>query len=120
MQDFRNLKVWQKAHQLVLTVYRGTAVFPKVEVFGLAAHLRKTAISVPSNLAEGCGRGTDADFGRFVQIALGSLFELDYQLLLAHDLEYIAETDYRQMESLLNETRRMLLSLRQRLGGQAP
>jgi four helix bundle protein len=117
MQDFRNLKVWQKAHQLVLSVYKVTAVFPKVELFGLAAHLRKTAISVPSNLAEGCGRGSDADFGRFVQIALGSLFELDYQLLLAHDLEYIPTPEYRQLEAALTETRRMLLALRQRLDG---
>src|SRR3954452_3613371 len=103
MQDCRNLKVWQKAHELTLHVHRVTAEFPKSEMFGLAAHLRKTALSVPSNISEGCGRGSDADFKRFLQIATGSLYELDYQLLLARDLSYLPEDNYRTMESCLIE-----------------
>lgn len=115
MQDFRNLKVWQKAHQLALSVYRATAGFPKVELFGLAAHTRKTAVSVTSNIAEGCGRGSDADFARFLQISIGSVFELDNQLLLARDLGYIPDAEYRETETLLIEVRRMLIALKQRL-----
>lgn len=115
MQDFRNLKVWHEAHHLTLDVYRVTGGFPKSELFGLTGHLKKTALSVPSNIAEGCGRGSDADFRRFLQIALGSPFELDYQLLLARDLGYCSDAIYKPLEAELIEVRRMLLAFMQRL-----
>ena len=86
MKDFGDLKVWHEAHKLTLAVYRASAAFPREERYGLTAQMRRSAVSVPSNIAEGCGR-RGADFGRFMQIAMGSACELEYQLLLARDLE---------------------------------
>ena len=86
MQDFRNLSVWRLAHELTLAAYRETSRFPSSEQFGLTSQMRRSAASIATNIAEGCGRGSDADFGRFLQIALGSASELEYQLLLAADL----------------------------------
>jgi four helix bundle protein len=115
MKDFRSLHVWQRSHDLVLQVYRATASFPSEEMFGLRSQLRRSVASVPTNIAEGCGRGADADFARFVQIALGSASETEYQLLLAKDLGFL---DGRRHETLTNETqevKRMLSGLRNRL-----
>ena len=86
MQHFRNLLVWQKSHEMVLQVYRISRDFPREELYGLTSQLRRAAVSIPSNIAEGCSRGSDADFGRFLIIALGSSSEVEYQLLLARDL----------------------------------
>jgi four helix bundle protein len=111
MQDFRNLKVWQKGHALTLAVYRATARFPKEELFGLTSQMRRSAASIPTNLAEGCGRGTDADFGRFLQISMGSACELDYQLLLARDLGYLPEDVHADLFRDVTEIKRMLSAL---------
>ena len=89
MKDFHDLKVWQKAHALTLTVYRITADFPRQEQYGLTSQLRRASSSIPANLAEGCGRNSDAEFIRFCTIAAGSASELEYHLLLAHDLKLI-------------------------------
>ena len=86
MRDFMQLKVWQKAHQLVLQIYQNTRRFPDQERFGLTAHLVKSAMSIPSNIAEGCGRETDKEFATFLSIATGSASESEYQILLAKDL----------------------------------
>jgi four helix bundle protein len=115
MRDFKELKVWQKAHQLVLAVYRHTTAFPADERFGLTAHLRKTALSIPSNIAEGCGRQTDRDLGRFLSIAAGSANELDYQLLLARDLGFLPEDTHRILSEQVAEVRRMLFRFLQSL-----
>jgi four helix bundle protein len=88
VKDFRKQKVWQKAHDLALEVYRVTEAFPKTELFGLTSQIRRAGVSIPANIAEGCGRDTDADFSRFLQIAMGSASELEYHLLLAHDLGF--------------------------------
>jgi four helix bundle protein len=82
-QDFRNLVVWQKSHELVLDVYRISRDFPREELFGLTSQIRRCAVSIPLNMAEGCGRGSDPDFARFLVIAMGSSSELEYQLLLS-------------------------------------
>jgi four helix bundle protein len=111
MKDFRELKVWEKSHQLVLDVYRSTRNFPKEELFGITSQTRRAAYSTPSNIAEGCGRGTDADFGRFLQIGMGSANELDYFLLLARDLEMLAPTEYDRLLPQVTEVKRMLSSL---------
>jgi four helix bundle protein len=108
MKDFRELKVWQKAHQLALEVYRQSAQLPTDERFGLTAHLRKTAVSIPSNIAEGCGRHGDRELIRFLSIASGSAAELEYQLLLAHDLAYLPAQAHRQLDALVREVKRML------------
>ena len=89
MRDFRDLVVWQRAHQFTLTLYRATDSFPKSEAFGLTSQIRRAGASVPTNLAEGCGRWGDGDMGRFIQIAMGSASELQYLILLASDLRYL-------------------------------
>ncbi|HEV2116751.1 MAG TPA: four helix bundle protein [Terriglobales bacterium] len=115
MQNFRNLKVWQKAHQLTLGVYRCTRCFPKEELYGLTSQMRRCSCSVASNIAEGCGRGGDADMGRFLQIAMGSASELEYQLLLSHDLGLVRESDHKVLASQATEVKRMLTSLLRKL-----
>src|SRR3954471_21597017 len=97
MGDFRNLRVWQRAHQLTLDVYGETRGFPKEERYRLTSQLRRAAASVPSNIAEGCGRSGDAELARFLTIARGSASELDYLLLLAHDLGYLNPSRYEQL-----------------------
>lgn len=93
MKDFHELKVWQKAHQLTLAVYRITTGFPRAELYGLTSQLRRASSSVPANLAEGCGRNGDAEFARFCSIAMGSASELEYHLLLARELQLIQPKD---------------------------
>ena len=115
MKDFKQLKVWQKAHLLVLDVYRQTQSFPAEERFGLTAHLLRSATSIPSNIAEGCGRDTDTELARFLSIAAGSASETEYQLLLARDLDYLPETRHQALDAQVNEVKRMLNSFVQRL-----
>jgi four helix bundle protein len=110
MRNFKELKVWQKAHQFVLGVYQQTRDFPSEERFGLTAHLRKSATSVPSNIAEGCGREGERELARFLSIAAGSASESEYQLLLALDLGYLQPDAHRQLDEQVNEVKRMLNS----------
>jgi four helix bundle protein len=119
MRDFRELKVWQKAHQLALEVYRHSRSFPAEERFGLTAHLRKSATSVPSNIAEGCGREGERELGRFLSIAAGSASELEYQLLLAHDLAYLQRDPHVQLSEQVSEVKRMLHRFMQSLNSDA-
>ena len=111
MQDFRKLKMWEKAHQLTLAVYRTTAKFPKDEVYGLTSQIRRAAASISTNMAEGCGRDTEPEFNRFMQIAMGSASETEYQLLLAKDLGYIGNDEYLIMNEKISEVKRMLSTL---------
>ena len=110
MRDFKELKVWQKAHRFVIGVYQQSRNFPADERFGLTAHLRKSAISVPSNIAEGCGREGERELARFLSIAAGSASESEYQLLLARDLGYLPADVHRQLDDQVNEVKRMLNS----------
>ena len=111
MQDFRKLHVWHLSHQLVLHLYETTRRFPDAERYGLTAQLRRSAISVPSNLAEGCGRGSNRDFARFIQIAFGSANELQYQLLLSRDLTYLDVDTWKRYDEKVEEVKRMLIGL---------
>ncbi|NTW50172.1 MAG: four helix bundle protein, partial [Chlorobiales bacterium] len=97
MKDFRELKVWHKAHELAINVYKTSKEFPKEELYGLTSQSRRAASSVPANIAEGCGRDSPADFARFLQIAIGSASELEYHLLLAHDLEMLSSDHYNKL-----------------------
>src|SRR6185369_13667306 len=115
MQDFRNLKVWQKAHALTLSVYRETCSFPSDEKFGITSQLRRSCASIPANLAEGCARGGDGDFARFVNIAAASASETDYHLLLARDLQYLEQSVYQQLFEQISEVKRMLNSFERTL-----
>lgn len=110
MRNFRELKVWEKAHCLALEVYRATAAFPKEELYGLTSQIRRCCASIPANIAEGCGRSGDAELGRFLQIAMGSASELEYHLLLAHDLELVNNGDYQRLSADVIEVKRMLAS----------
>src|SRR5437588_10612860 len=89
MRDFKDLRVWQSAHALTLAVYAATRGFPKEELFGLTSQLRRAAASVAANLAEGCGRKSDRELLRYIQIARGSASELEYHFILARDLQLI-------------------------------
>jgi four helix bundle protein len=108
MGDFRNLRVWQRAHQLTLDVYGESGGFPKEERYRLTSQLRRAAASVPANIAEGCGRNGDAELARFLTIAKGSASELDYLLLLAHDLGYLKSSRYEQLAEEVHRISRML------------
>ena len=111
MKDFRSLSVWNKSHELVLTFYQLMGAFPKDERYGLSDQIRRAAVSIPANIAEGCGRGTDVDFARFLQMAMGSASELEYELLLAHDLNYLNDQDHAVIEPKVQEVKRMLAGL---------
>lgn len=115
MKDFRQLKVWEKAHQLALAVYKVTKSFPKEELYGLTSQIRRASMSIPTNIAEGCGRQTDAEFARFLQIAMGSASETEYQLLLARDLEFLPNEQYQNLHNDVTEVKRMLTSFMQTL-----
>jgi four helix bundle protein len=115
MQDFRNLEVWKRAHELVIGTYGCTARFPSEERFGLAHQLRRCAMSVASNIAEGSARPSDRDFARFLGMALASASEAEYQLLLAHDLGYVERDHHESLSRAVVTVRKMLIRLRQRL-----
>ena len=115
MEDFKNLKVWRKTHELTLTVYQRTRTFPKDEVYGLTSQIRRAAASIGANIAEGCGRRSDPELRRFVQIARGSANELEYHLLLARDLRFLTPEEYGELEARILEVQRMLAALSQRL-----
>jgi four helix bundle protein len=111
MQNFRNLKVWERAHQLTLKIYSASRGFPREELYGLVSQMRRSAASVGMNIAEGCCRKGDLEMARFVQIALGSASELEYQILLANDLHYLQSADFQTLNVLVIEVKRMLASL---------
>ena len=112
MQRFTNLQVWQRSHQLVLEIYRATRAFPIEERFGLVSQLRRSAVSVPTNIAEGSKRASSRDFARFLNIAEGSMAEIEYLLMLSHDLELLSEEASTAMLKEADEIARMLNALR--------
>ena len=118
MKDFRELQVWRKAHELTLAVYQITASFPREELYGLTAQLRRAGSSIAANLAEGCGRNGDAELARFCSMAMGSASELEYHLLLAHDLKLIQTKDYDALDQRAVELKRMLTALLQKLNAE--
>ena len=115
MQNFKELMVWQKAYQLSLLTYQITSTFPYSEQFGLTNQIRRCATSIAANIAEGCGRGSDADFKRFVQMAIGSVCELECHFMLARDLKFLKEKEFTLVHESFTEIRKMLIALRQRL-----
>lgn len=111
MKTYRDLIVWQKSMQCVTAVYKGTRMFPKEELYGLTAQMRRAAISIPSNIAEGYGRRSTQDYLRFLQIAMGSIFELQTQLEIAFNLEYLHKSDFAAFYESSREIERMLSAL---------
>jgi four helix bundle protein len=100
---------------LALEVYKATATFPKTKLYGLTSQMRRACVSIPANIAEGCGRGGDAELARFLQIAMGSASELEYHLLLARDLSLLNSPDYERLTGGVTEVKRMLTSFIQKL-----
>jgi four helix bundle protein len=115
MRNYKDLQVWRKAHALTLAVYKETRRFPVEERYGLTSQIRRASASVAANLAEGCGRRSEGEMARFIQIAMGSGAELSYHLLLARDLEFFTPVDYDRLDSELSSIMRMLSSLSQKL-----
>jgi four helix bundle protein len=115
MRDFKELKVWQKSHGLTLAVYKATKTFPKEELYSLTSQLRRSSASISANIAEGCGRKGEAELARFLQIAMGSACELEYHLLLSHDLGFLKTHDYQQLVNELTEVKRMLATFIKKL-----
>ena len=111
MKEFRQLMVWKKAHAITLSIYRMTTAFPKEETYGLTSQMRRCSASVAANIAEGCGRTGNGDFHRFLNMAAGSLFELEYFVLLSSDLSYMSPRSYETLTRDIREAQRMLASL---------
>ena len=119
MRDFRKLDVWLKAHQLTVLLYRATVGFPQSELYGLVVQIRRAAVSIEANLAEGCGRETDIDKRRFVHIASGSASELECLLQVARDLGYLENSDYLALNEQAVDVKKMLYGLAQILGKES-
>jgi four helix bundle protein len=111
MQNYKDLKVWEKAHQFTLNVYGLSKLFPKEEIYSLTSQLRRAASSVPANIAEGCGKNTQPDFARYLNTALGSANEAEYFILLSKDLGYLQMDKYEGLTGLINEIKAMLIAL---------
>ncbi len=108
MKNFKDLLIWQRSHQLTLNIYKASTSFPPEEKFGLTSQIRRASASIPTNIAEGCGRQSDAELHRFLAIAMGSASELGYQLLLAKDLNYLPESLFSLLNNELLEIKKML------------
>ena len=117
MQSFRNLRVWEKAHRLTLEIYASSKAFPRDEMFGLTSQMRRSSSSIGMNIAEGCCRKGDLEMGRFLQMAMGSASELEYQILLARDLNYLRDPGYEHLTTQVVEIKKMLSSLMQKVKG---
>jgi four helix bundle protein len=111
MRNYKDLRVWEETHRLTLDVYKATQSFPKDERFGLTSQMRRASASIPANLAEGCGRRSDGEMARYVQIAMGSGAELSYHLLLARDLGFVRSEDYAELDANLERLMKMLSAL---------
>lgn len=111
MQNYKDLKVWEKAHHFTLEVYGVSNFFPKEELYGLINQLRRAASSIPANIAEGCGKNAYTDFAKYFNIALGSANESEYFILLAKDLAYISKEKFDSLSKLINEIKAMLIAL---------
>ena len=119
MRNYKDLVVWEKAHRLTLAVYKNTRSFPNDERFGLTSQIRRASASIAANLAEGCGRRSDGEMGRFIQIAMGSGAELSYHLLLARDLGFLEGKIYQDLDCDLGAIMRMMSALSNKVRSHA-
>ena len=115
MHRFKELKIWQAGIELTLEVYKLTESFPEEEKFGLISQLKRAAVSIPSNIAEGAGRGTNRDFSRFLDLAIGSCNELQTQLILSGNLGYLSEENVERIEQQILEIKNMTFRFKQKL-----
>ena len=115
MHNFRKLDTWLDGVELADTIYTLTASFPKTEIYGLSSQMQRAAVSVPSNIAEGSGKGSDRDFARFVSISLGSLFELETQIEIAYRRGYISTENYYALRPKVESLQKRIYNLREHL-----
>lgn len=118
MRDYRKIVAWQRGHALALRIYRATASFPGHEQQGITSQLRRAASSVPANIVEGAARSTKRDYVRYLGIALSSLKETEYFLLLSHDLSYIDTHAYEVLTAEMNQTFAALVGLQKAVRGE--
>ena len=111
MQNYKDLKVWEKSHHFTLQVYEVTKTFPKEELYSSTNQLRRAASSVAANIAEGCGKNSQAEFAHFLNISLGSANEAEYFLILSKDLTYLNEDNFTILSTIINEVKAMLIAL---------
>lgn len=110
MRNYKELKIWQHSHQFVLDIYKATEKFPKTEVYGLTSQIRRAAISISSNIVEGCGRKTNPDFLKFLQISISSAYEVEYHLLLSKDLNFLSADQFTKLSADLESIIKMISS----------
>lgn len=115
MRNFQQLAIWQRSHSLTLKIYSITKPFPKEELFGIISQMRRSASSIATNIAEGCGRDSVAEFRRFLTIAAGSASELQYQIILSNDLNYINEIIFKGLYEEVVQIKKMIFSYSQKL-----
>ena len=115
MRDFQQLEIWQRSHQLTLKVYTITQSFPKEELYGITSQMRRSSSSIPTNIAEGCGRNSAAELKRFLAIAAGSSSELQYQLLLSKDFHYLTDSIFKELHDEVIQIRKMIYSYSEKL-----
>lgn len=115
MRDYKKYDTWKIAHELVKEIYIISENFPKSELFGLTSQIRRASVSIPTNIAEGCGRSTDKEFARFIEISIGSANETEYLLLLSCDLGFTSENQILNLNAKLNLTRQKIIQLRKKL-----
>ncbi len=111
MRDYKKYSVWELGHNITIEIYELTKLFPKEEIYSLTSQMRRAAYSIPSNIAEGCGRESDQEFKRYLVIARGSATELEYFLILVKDLKLIKESDFEKLFDIVNKTKRSLTNL---------
>jgi len=115
MRNYRKYEVWQISHSMTKEIYEITSTFPKHELFGLTSQIRRAAVSVPTNIAEGCGRMSDKEFGRFIDISIGSANETEYLLFLSSELRLVTDAQFQPLSETLNFLRQKLIQLRKKL-----
>ena len=118
MRDFKKYDIWHLSHQLTLEIYTITYSFPKEELYGLTSQIRRSSSSIPTNISEGCGRNSDAEFNQFLNIALGSSLETEYLLILSKDLNYINNEVFNLLESKINTIKSKIYNLKNKLTAQ--
>lgn len=115
MRDFRKYNIWELSHRLTLDIYTISKDFPQEEVYGIVSQIRRASALIPTNIAEGCGRDSDAEFNRFLTIAMGSASETEYLLILSKDLQYINDEHFESLNSKVNIIKQKIYSLKQKL-----
>ena len=115
MHNFKELNYWKEAKDFSVLVYKVTSKFPSSEIYGISSQIKRAVVSIPSNIAEGAGRNTSKDFSRFIAIALGSSFELETQLIIANELDYIENQKFIELIQKLNKIQKMLVNFQKHL-----